>query len=189
MVARNARTLVPDGRIRNDRLACSAIFSGSLLWFRSRFSLFSLSFAQQEFLPHSAPANASVSNVGKVQAHDNANFSIAPACDGLLFPFAENAGMVYTEDGYKSLLGLVMAATQGRGQQLWALHYGWMWPAAFGSDVAEVDPYFLKWMIGVDRAAAADAVVLWGLPNEAGRIADHGGIFAERQPPDHVVTA
>jgi len=144
---------------------------------------------QQEFLPHSAPANASVSNVGKVQAHDNANFSIAPACDGLLFPFAENAGMVYTEDGYKSLLGLVVAATQGRGQQLWALHYGWMWPAAFGSDVAEVDPYFLKWMIGVDRAAAADAVVLWGLPNEAGRIADHGGIFAERQPPDHVVTA
>lgn len=71
------------------------------------------------FQPHGAPANASVSNVGHVQAHDNSNFSIAPACDGLLFPFAENGGMAYSPTNYKSLLGLAQTATQGRGQHLW----------------------------------------------------------------------
>jgi hypothetical protein len=31
-----------------------------------------------KFQPHGAPANASVSNAGKVQAHNNSMFSIAP---------------------------------------------------------------------------------------------------------------
>ena len=50
-----------------------------------------------------------------------------------------------------------------------------MWKGAFGSNVFEVDPYFLKQMIGWDRAAGVDAVVQWNMPHEAGRIADHGG--------------
>ena len=57
-----------------------------------------------------------VSNVGKVQAHDNAALTVAPASDGLLFPFAEDAGRVYTDQSYRALLGLALDATHGRGQ-------------------------------------------------------------------------
>ena len=147
--------------------------------------------SQTKFRPHGAPPNASVSNLGQVQAHDNANFSIAPACDGLLFPFAENAQMVYSDASFKALLGMVQAATQGQGQHLWALHYGWMWKGGFGyrPDMGQVDPAFLKRMVGWDRAAGVDAVVLWGMPHEAGRIADRGGIFAERKAAPSAVAA
>ena len=107
-----------------------------------------------KFQPHGAPANASVSNIGKVQAQNNSQFSIEPACDGLLFPFADNAQSVYSEATYKSLLGLAQAATQGRGKHLWALHYGYMWPGAFAEAMHQIDPYFLKTMIG----AATNAV-------------------------------
>ena len=51
-----------------------------------------------KFQPHGAPPNASVDNIGRVQAHDNAKYSIAPACDGILFPWADDAGRVYSED-------------------------------------------------------------------------------------------
>jgi alpha-galactosidase len=139
------------------------------------------------FQPHGT--NISVTNVGRVSAHDNGVYSIASACDGLLFPFAENGGMAYTPDTYKSLLGLAQAATQGKGQRLWSLHYGWMWKGAFGSTVDEVDPFFLKQMIGWDRAAGVTGVVQWNMPHEAGRIADHGGIFAERQADAGVLAA
>ena len=64
-----------------------------------------------------------------------------------------------------------------------ALHYGWMWKGAFGPGVHQVDPHFLKQVIEWDKAAGVDAVVLWGLPNEAARIASQDGIFAQRQPP------
>lgn len=60
----------------------------------------------------------------QVMAMDNAGYSIAPACDGLLFPFAENGGLAYTPGDYSALLGMVLDATQGNGQALWALHYG-----------------------------------------------------------------
>ena len=91
---------------------------------------------------------------------------------------------------YKNLLGMVQAATQGKGQSLWSLHYGWMWPGAFGPDVHQVDPFFLASMIGWDRAAGVSAVVQWNMPHEAGRIATHGGIFAERlAAPDAVAAA
>lgn len=46
------------------------------------------------FTPHGATHNTSITNLEHVQAHDNARYTIASACDGLVFPFAEHAGLV-----------------------------------------------------------------------------------------------
>eukprot|EP01052_Picozoa_sp_SAG31_P016638 SAG31_NODE_1109_length_9860_cov_22.119353_1_plen_805_part_00 len=125
-------------------------------------------------------------NVGFVQAHDNADFTIrgtsdgVAACDGLLFPFAENGGLVYTSSNYDMLLQLALDATRGHGQAFWALHYGWMWPGAFG-DAHEVDSAALARMIAKDRRAQVDAVVIWGLRMEVGNIGTQQGIFTERR--------
>jgi hypothetical protein len=136
----------------------------------------------------SAATFKNASNLGKVKAQDNSAVSIAPACDGLLFPFAENGGLVYTANDYTKLLGLALHETQGRrGQQFWALHYGWMWPGAFGG-AGQVDPHSLASMIAKDRAAEVDAVLVWGLKIEVGNIAAQRGLFTQRRA-DAAVTA
>ena len=123
---------------------------------------------------------SNISNIGAVLASDNAKYSIAPACDGLMFPFAENGGLAYSPGDYAALLGLVLDATQGQGQSLWALHYGWMWDGAFGPNTREVDPHALAAMISTDRAAEVDAVVIWGMRMEVGNIGSQRGIFSQR---------
>lgn len=131
-----------------------------------------------------------VSNVGKVQAHDNAALTVAPAADGLLFPFAEDAGRVYTDESYRALLGLALDATQGRGQAIWALHYGWMWPATGDPAYStEVDPAALARLIEVDRTAGVDAVLVFELPMEVGQLAAQRGIFTERLAGGSAISA
>jgi hypothetical protein len=61
-------------------------------------------------------SNTSITNRGHVQAHDNAQYSIAPGCDGLLMPFPENLGMEFTESSYKTVLELALELTQGQGK-------------------------------------------------------------------------
>jgi hypothetical protein len=61
-------------------------------------------------------SNTSVTNRGHVLAHDNAHYSIAPGCDGLLMPFPENLGMEFTERSYKTVMALVLELTQGQGK-------------------------------------------------------------------------
>ena len=65
------------------------------------------------FTPHGS--NTSVTNVGHVVAHDNEKFSIAPYCDGLLFPLpGRDKKTVYSERSFKALLQLVLGATNQR---------------------------------------------------------------------------
>jgi hypothetical protein len=64
--------------------------------------------------------------------------TLCQACDGLLFPFAENAQSVYSSVSYLALLDMAQALTQGQGQSFWALHYGYMWKGAFGPGVHQV---------------------------------------------------
>lgn len=131
-------------------------------------------------------SSASITNMGNVLAHDNERYSIAPACDGLLFPFAENAAMVFTEETYKTVLGKALEATQGLQKALWSTHYGWM----YREDLSiEVDPAFLKRMLGWDRAAGVDAIVLFAPRIETGRVASGKGIFAQRQAPPQAIAA
>jgi hypothetical protein len=149
-----------------------------------------VSFAKQE-----SPATfQNRSNAGKVQAHDNANFSIRatadgmPASDGLLFPFAANGLATYTRDSYQMLLSLAADATQGHGQKLWALHYGWMWRGAF-SGMGEADAHALSRMIDWDRQHNVDAIVIWGLRMEASNIPAQRGIFTQRRAAAATLTA
>jgi hypothetical protein len=51
---------------------------------------------------------------GKVVAVDNEPWSVAAACDGLMFCFAQNAGAVYTADNFKGLLTRAQMLTQVR---------------------------------------------------------------------------
>ena len=69
------------------------------------------------FTPYGS--NTSVTNVGHVVAHDNEKFSIAPYCDGLLFPFpGRDKKTVYSERSFKALLQLVLGATNQRAQAI-----------------------------------------------------------------------
>eukprot|EP01052_Picozoa_sp_SAG31_P007304 SAG31_NODE_347_length_17310_cov_3.764743_9_plen_1165_part_00 len=124
-----------------------------------------------------------VSNVGKVTAHANTNYSIAWACDGLLFPTPMSV-LELTPTLYKSLLQHAVGATQSRGLSLWMDHYQWMWPGVFGKSVANAEPAFLKWMVETDReAAGVAAVVFCGLRMEVSNLPSQRGIFTQRQAP------
>ena len=113
---------------------------------------------------------------GKVLAVDNEPWSVAAACDGLLFCFAQNAGAVYTGENFKGLLSRAQMLTQGGGagagkQQLWALNYAWMsLGQPVGYEFSENSPAFLKNMMRWETEAGVDAVLAYNLRIETGRL-------------------
>jgi hypothetical protein len=124
-----------------------------------------------------------ISNVGKVKAHANTEYSIARACDGLLFPTPMSV-LALAKSSYKSLIQHAIDAMHSRGLRLWTDHYQWMWPGVFGKSVANAEPAFLKWMIEADREASVAAVVFCGLRLEVSNLPSQRGIFKQRQAPN-----
>jgi hypothetical protein len=130
---------------------------------------------------------------GTIQAHDNSAWSTADASDGIMFCFAQNAGAVYTDGDFHSLLARAQSLTQGVGKKLWTLNYAWMSPDLSVQDVGDEftqnEPAALRKMMLSEAEAGVDAVIAYNIRFEAGRLAQQTGIFTKREAPPAVVAA
>jgi hypothetical protein len=127
----------------------------------------------------------------RIQAHDNAAASVATACDGLMFPFQQDAGATYSEPDFHALLSEAQQLTQRVGKKkLWALNYAWMnLGEPIGRETGENDPAFLRRMMRWEAAAGVDATLVYNLRLETGRLSSQSGIFARQHPPATALAA